>query len=284
MREFFQRFEWDEQTLTYRRVSLLSWKAIRSIPRVFFWGLLLGVGLTPLTYYSLWERYILRSVEKNIVRIRQAQQAIQAEISEIDKQRQVLYERMQKFYRPLLGMAPLSPETWNGGMGGAATTPEELPLYQTNLLLAEYLAIEKHFAEMNARLDRMPCIMPVNGPIVSGFGMRADPFTRQPKFHEGIDIDAPLGAPVRAAAAGRVITADWNNGGYGLEVEIDHFNGIVTKYAHLSKVAVKRGDLVTRGQIIGYVGSTGYSTGPHLHYEVIENGIKVNPEKYILIP
>lgn len=283
MKSFFYRFEWDEQMLAFRRVVWSPWRALRMIPQVFFWGVLAGSASVPLTY-GVWEQYFIRRVEQKIAEIREEKEKLLADISRIESHRQVLYEKVQKFYRPLLGMPPLPASEWGGGMGGAVTSAEEISLYQSHRLLIEYQSLEKQFAEVNARLQRVPCLMPVRGQIVSGYGYRNDPFTGAWQMHTGVDIDAPFGAPVRAAAAGKVITAGWDGSGYGLQVEIDHLNGLVTKYAHLSRTAVREGDMVLRGQIIGYVGSTGYSTGPHLHYEVIENGIKVNPEKYILLP
>lgn len=276
------RFEWDEQTLSYIKVSISPWKLLRSIPKSFFWGAIAG-GISLGPTYHLWEKYYIHSVENQTQAVQQAAQHIQREIQEIEKHRQALYERLQKFYRPLLGMAPLPPSAWEGGMGGSPTTPEEVGLYRSHRLLEEYMSIEQKFTEANQRLHRIPCLYPVKGPIVSEYGYRHDPFHGAWQMHTGVDIDAPMGAPVKAAAAGKVIYAGWDNGGYGIQVEIDHLNGIVTKYAHLSGTAVKVGDMVPRGQIIGYVGSTGYSTGPHLHYEVIEHGAKVNPRKYLLL-
>lgn len=283
MRSFFYRFEWDEQMLAFRRVAWSPWQALRMIPQALLWGIVVGAASLPLTY-SFWETYFVRRVQEKTAAIYRVKQELHSDIRRMERHRQLLYEKMQKFYRPLLGMAPFSAADWAGGMGGASTTHEEVSLYQSQRLLTEYLSLEKQLAEVNARLHRIPCIMPVRGRIVSGYGYRNDPFTRLWQMHTGLDIDAPFGTPVRAAAAGKVIVAGWDNGGYGIQVEIDHLNGIVTKYAHLSRTAVREGDVVLRGQVIGYVGSTGYSTGSHLHYEVIENGVKVNPEKYILLP
>jgi murein DD-endopeptidase MepM/ murein hydrolase activator NlpD len=116
--------------------------------------------------------------------------------------------------------------------------------------------------------------------IMSGFGLRRDPFTRGLAMHGGVDLREEPGAPVRATAAGRIIEADWS-GGYGRMVEIDHGGGLVTRYAHLSRIAVKPGEWVERGQIVGRVGSTGRSTGPHLHYETHIDGQAVNPLRFI---
>jgi murein DD-endopeptidase MepM/ murein hydrolase activator NlpD len=123
--------------------------------------------------------------------------------------------------------------------------------------------------------------MPVDsGWSVSSFGWRIDPFTGQNAMHEGIDFIAGIGAPVFAAAAGVVIAAE-HHSQYGKMVEIDHGNDFITRYAHASKLLVKRGELVQRGRKIAEVGSTGRSTGPHLHFEVRYRGVAQNPAKFL---
>ncbi|GIU85298.1 MAG: hypothetical protein KatS3mg008_2073 [Acidimicrobiales bacterium] len=117
---------------------------------------------------------------------------------------------------------------------------------------------------------------PVEGPVVSGFGLRVHPIYQTLRLHRGVDFDAAHGDPVRAAGPGVVVAAGWR-GGYGNAVVVDHGNGISTLYAHLSETSVKPGDLVDRGTVVGKVGSTGLSTGPHLHFEVRIYGRPVDP-------
>jgi len=131
-----------------------------------------------------------------------------------------------------------------------------------------------------AHMAATPTLWPVTGPITSWFGERTDPFNGEGAFHSGIDISCSYGQPVVAPADGTVIYADVYTG-YGRMIEIDHGNGIVTRYGHLSGFAVGDGDTVRRGQVIGYVGLSGRSTGPHLHYEVRINDTPVNPYKYL---
>jgi murein DD-endopeptidase MepM/ murein hydrolase activator NlpD len=121
---------------------------------------------------------------------------------------------------------------------------------------------------------------PVNGEVTSGFGYRMHPIFHVRKMHTGVDISAGMGTPIKAAAAGTVIFAGWR-GGYGQAVIISHGNGLATLYAHQSKLLVSVGDKVKRGEVIGKVGSTGYSTGPHLHFEVRVNGNPVDPMGYL---
>ena len=123
-------------------------------------------------------------------------------------------------------------------------------------------------------------IWPVKGPITSPFGMRINPITHKYSGHTGIDIGVPYGTPIDAADGGTVIFAGWNVA-YGNMTVIDHGGGFSTMYAHQSKQLVAVGDHVTQGQIIGYIGTTGWSTGPHLHFEIRVNGVPVNPMKYL---
>jgi murein DD-endopeptidase MepM/ murein hydrolase activator NlpD len=127
--------------------------------------------------------------------------------------------------------------------------------------------------------------LPTLAPVVdvwfsSNYGYRIDPFTGQSSFHEGIDFIAETGTPIHAAASGKVIYSGWHPQ-YGKMVEIDHGNGLVSRYAHASQLAVAEGDLVVRGQRVASVGSTGRSTGPHLHFEVRLNGVPQNPARFL---
>jgi murein DD-endopeptidase MepM/ murein hydrolase activator NlpD len=119
-------------------------------------------------------------------------------------------------------------------------------------------------------------IQPVPGAVSSGFGMRMHPILGYSRMHRGIDFRASYGTPILAVSDGRVAFAGWH-GGHGRAVAINHGGGLGTMYAHMSRIAVAPGTAVRRGQVIGYVGSTGLSTGPHLHFEVLRNGAAVDP-------
>ncbi len=136
-------------------------------------------------------------------------------------------------------------------------------------------------ADQNLR-DGTPSIRPIQGGYVSSrYGRRPDPFTGQMTFHRGLDFAAPVGSPVLAPANGRVKRAS-RKGSLGLLLEVEHANGLVTRYGHLDAILVEKGDRVERGQIVARVGNTGRSTGPHLHYEVVSNGRSENPWLYII--
>jgi murein DD-endopeptidase MepM/ murein hydrolase activator NlpD len=176
-------------------------------------------------------------------------------------------------------------------MGGGGTDAEApVPhgtldsIDQTFGALREVLgAIESRLTVVRTGVERRqalaaatPSIWPVAGYLSSAYGPRRDPFTGGSDFHSGLDISAPRGQPIQATADGTVATASYQ-GNYGNLIEIDHGFGIATRYGHLSRFAVTRGQRVRRGDIIGYVGSTGRSTSPHLHYEVLVNGRLTNP-------
>jgi murein DD-endopeptidase MepM/ murein hydrolase activator NlpD len=144
-----------------------------------------------------------------------------------------------------------------------------------------YDAIEGLIKNQDAKLASIPAIQPVSNKqlnrIASGFGMRIDPVYGTPKMHKGLDFTAPQGTPIYATGDGRVKTAARMEGGYGNHVVINHGYGYQTLYAHMVRIKVRAGQQVKRGEVIGWVGSTGKSTGPHCHYEVSVNGVDVNP-------
>ena len=157
--------------------------------------------------------------------------------------------------------------------------------------LQEFVQTQTAVAELNARWEKqlewlttLPTGIPVQGDfrVSSGFGIRNDPFTGGLAMHEGLDFTASSGTPVVATAKGTVVRSGWDMG-YGNVVEVQHAEGFSTRYAHLSKRLVQPGDLVERGSILGEVGSTGRSTGPHLHYEVFSKDRVINPANVLHI-
>ena len=167
----------------------------------------------------------------------------------------------------LIGEAPLVP-----------TMRETLEEY--NYLRTTNLA--GHSGNIFTRADAnvLPVGWPVNGRLMGGYGERSDPFSGEGAMHTGLDISAPIGTPVKATADGIVIHANWN-AGYGRCVIVDHGNGYQTWYAHLSKMDVMEGEEIRQGEVVGRVGTTGRSTGPHLHYEVRVHSTPVNPYRFL---
>jgi murein DD-endopeptidase MepM/ murein hydrolase activator NlpD len=150
-----------------------------------------------------------------------------------------------------------------------------------NFQYASYNSIEKLIKNQEEKLASIPAIQPVNNKdlnrVASGFGLRIDPIYGTPKMHKGLDFTAPQGTPIYATGNGRVIDASFDQGGYGNHVIINNGYGYKTLFGHMSKIKVKTGQKVKRGEVIGWVGNTGKSTGPHCHYEVHVNGREVNP-------
>ena len=141
--------------------------------------------------------------------------------------------------------------------------------------------LSAYLKSQRALLAAIPSRRPTLGYMTSNFGMRVDPFTGLPQLHAGIDFAAGIGVRVMATADGTVIWAS-TRGSYGETVEIEHINGLTTRYTHLSRIDVRVGQKVTRGETIGAVGNTGRSTGPHLHYEIRLNGVPQDPARFLL--
>lgn len=153
-------------------------------------------------------------------------------------------------------------------------------------LFSSWVALDRATGPLNNPTERsvvsIPSRMPLLGSVLtSSYGMRSHPVLGGMRKHSGIDLTAPTGTPVYATADGVVSRADWYSS-YGLYISLEHGASLQTRYAHLSRLAVAQGDVVKKGDLIGYVGSTGRSTGPHLHYEVRVDGLAVNPIPYMM--
>jgi murein DD-endopeptidase MepM/ murein hydrolase activator NlpD len=203
--------------------------------------------------------------------------------------------------RVLANLEPIDPQVQAAGIGGPGTSDLSLTgltgitrrsaeirvdlsalIRRANLLASSFKEAADSLAFHSARLAATPSIMPTQGWLSSAFSsMRSHPILHMARPHEGIDVSAPMGSPIEAPAAGVITAAGWETG-YGNTIKINHGFGIVTKFAHASKLLVKSGQRVSRGQRIALVGNSGLATGPHLHYEVHVNGRPVNPLKYVL--
>lgn len=289
-----KRYQFNEDTFQYERI-VLSPKDVLS--RIGFFALgglifsLLFLAVTLRYFGNLEELFLTEANTKLEQELSQQQLALGSIEIELDK----IHEQDNSFYRSILEIDRLEKNVWEAGVGGAEPAPgkhESLVMLNRSKASIQYkvkqqqqsfdnlmlLAIDK-----KDELQHIPAIRPINTSIVSGFGYRANPFHGHHEFHAGLDFRAPIGTPIKATGNGKIITAGMNKGGYGIQVEIDHGHGYMTKYAHMSKLNAKEGMEVKRGDVIGFVGNTGYSTGPHLHYEVIKAGEKSNPMDYFYV-
>ena len=174
---------------------------------------------------------------------------------------------------------PIDPEYGKQGIGGPLVAVDAASMFDTKVKeLDEAL---KHLDAMKNEARKFPIANPAPGQgVSSGFGVRRDPLIGMPAMHAGLDFRAPTGAAAKATAPGKVVKAGWN-GGSGRMVEIDHGNGYSTRYAHLSKIRVKVGQELATGDTVGDVGSSGRSTGPHLHYEIRRDGDAIDPVRFL---
>lgn len=200
------------------------------------------------------------------------------DLSKNETVKEKLEERLGDIEKRLLEMQELLDK--KGIKKELSVGGEFIPADQVNLSHIDF--VEKNINELFDVMKSLPVGTPLSGEINSGFGYRKDPFNLKSAFHPGVDIDAKFGQPVVATADGVVEYAGWYKT-YGEAVIIDHKDDYQTLYGHLSKIRVKEGQGVKAGDIIGYAGSTGRSTGPHLHYEVIKDGKTVDPANYLFL-
>ena len=191
----------------------------------------------------------------------------------------------------MAGLDQLPPDATVGGVGGLPANETRAPQVDPSALQAMEERVSKlterskeltsFYQDRGQLLASTPSIWPVRGYLSAGFGNRLDPFTNLKDFHSGIDISTPIGTRVQAPADGLVVSCGVK-GGYGNAIVVDHGYGVVTRYAHLDRFNVRPGQRVKRGDVIAFVGNTGKSTAPHLHYEVWVNDQVQNPIQFIL--
>lgn len=226
---------------------------------------------------------------------------MQQQLNQLQKKMSELEKRDNTVYRTIFESAPV-PDS--ARLKAIAKTKEETVIQslsesqlltgiaaQLNSLQRRVAYQERSYKEIDEMINNkekllaaIPAIQPVSNKdltrIASGFGTRIDPVYKVNKFHAGLDFTAPQGTPIYATADGVVKESEYNTGGYGNMVVINHGFGYETLYGHMYKIKTKRGSKVVRGQVIGYIGNTGKSTGPHCHYEVHRNGVPVDPIYY----
>ena len=291
------KYFFNPKTLSYEKYKLSRWILLLRGIGVFSFSLILGF-----IFFLIFNRFVDTPDEKLV---KSANSDLTAEIENLNQRISDLGNELNRLrlkdvtvYRSIYESEPVNDKVWQSNYEKSEKFNELRKLPNSELLveLNERLQkLQKQFVAQNKSFDqllsmaqnkkdylaRIPAIQPVANKklerIGSGFGYRTDPFYRTQRFHAGIDFTAPRGVEVYATANGVVEAVNTEIWGYGQHILINHGNGFTTLYGHLSKFKVKRGQKVIRGQLIGLIGSTGKSTGPHLHYEVHKNGEKLNP-------
>lgn len=292
------KYYYDPRTLSYRKIERTWRERLRNTG-----AFTLAIMLLAFVFFILADNLIDSPKEKRLKR-ELANMELQFELmnSKLNRVVEVVNDierRDDEVYRVLLEAEPIPDEVRNSGFGGANryeylegfayTDLLQNTARDLDMLVKRVVVQSRSFDEVmelaqnkEDLLAAIPAIQPVSNTdlrrIASGFGYRIHPIYKVRKLHTGLDFSAPVGTPIYATGDGTITVARSRNGsGYGRYVQIDHGFGYETLYGHMSRVSVRRGQQVKRGDIIGYVGNSGRSTAPHLHYEVIRNGSKINP-------
>lgn len=287
-----KHYYYDEETCTYKEEVITPKKITKKVFEYLGMGIVIGGVFFAASYSFLDDIKQKNLKEKNNQLVAQIEK-VNAKLIHLEASVEDIHNRDNNFYRSILNTSPIDNGVWNGGTGGAVTPilamqPTALRdaeaklnnlTYKIELQNRSFEHLSKLLKENQEKLKRIPAVKPVPGVVISGFGVRVHPILHIRKEHMGLDFTAPIGTPVMATADGVIVTATAGNG-YGNQIEIDHGYGFVTKFAHLSEFKVKVGDEVKRGDLIALTGNTGLSSGPHLHYEIIKNGEKIDPVDY----
>jgi murein DD-endopeptidase MepM/ murein hydrolase activator NlpD len=293
------KYYYDPDTLSYRKIEPKKSKRYRNL---FFF--LLGSALFGLIGLIILLNTDILNTPRELSLAREVENyELQFDIlgKKMEQMEQVLAnieDRDNNIYRLYFEANPIPEEQRRAGFGGVnrykslegfnnskiiTDATQRLDIIQKQMVIQskslDEIAILAE--EKEKFLEAIPAIQPVRNVdlkrMASGYGWRTDPFTKARKMHKGMDFTAPRGTPIYASGSGKIIRADNNSSGYGKHIRIDHGHGFITLYAHLSKYNVTKGQKVKRGDLIGFVGNTGRSEAPHLHYEVWKDKERINP-------
>ncbi|OIQ41323.1 MAG: peptidase M23 [Bacteroidetes bacterium MedPE-SWsnd-G1] len=291
------KYYYDAETLSYKKIKLRK----RSVFTKLF-GSVVAFGLAMILGFGVFSYFFETPKEKELKRelefLKLSENLHKKRIDQFEKVLEDLQDRDNNIYRTFFELNPIPEEQRTAGFGGVnryknlenfETSELVIDITQNMDVLSKQLKIQsesldeivKYAKNKEDLLAAIPAIQPIRSDdltrMASGYGWRTDPFTKARKRHYGMDFTAPQGTPVYATGPGRVTRVDARASGFGKHIRIDHGFGYLTLYAHLSKYNVKRGQKVKRGDLIGFVGNTGRSEAPHLHYEVWKNKHKINP-------
>ncbi|MGA0317801.1 MAG: M23 family metallopeptidase [Flavobacteriaceae bacterium] len=293
------KYYYDPETLSYRPIEITHKNRLSNIVLFILASFVFGLSSLLILLNSDWintpaeisQKRALENYELQFDILNKKLNQIEAVVANIE-------ERDNNLYRVYFEASPIPEAQRRAGFGGVnrykdlegfdnseliINTSKRLDILskQTVVQSRSLDEIERLAANKAALLEAIPSIQPIKNRdltrMASGYGYRIDPFTKKRRFHYGMDFSAKRGTPVYATGNGIVKRADNRSSGYGRHIRIDHGFGYVSLYAHLNKYNVRRGQRVKRGDIIGYVGNTGRSVGPHVHYEIFKDNKKINP-------
>ena len=293
------KYYYDHKTLSYRKIETKKSVQLRNVLAFLSASMFFGIiGLLVLLNSSIINTPTELFQAREISNYKFQFDLLNKKIEQLNIVLEDIEQRDNNVYRVLFETNPIPSEVRKAGFGGI-NRYENLEGFDNSKLVIETTKkieiltkqiviqsksldeIERLASEKEKLLSAIPSIQPIKNNdltrMASGYGFRTDPFNKSRRMHWGMDFTAPRNTPIYAASDGKVIRADSRSSGYGKHIRIDHGFGYLTLYAHLNKYNVKRGQKVKKGDIIGYVGSTGRSQAPHLHYEVQKDKKRVNP-------
>ena len=293
------KFYYDQETLSYKRIEVNNSVRFRNA----------FVFITVSALFGLIMLFVLLSspvieTPKEITQAREIEnyqlqyEQLNRKMKQIESVLDNLQDRDNQIYRVIFEANPISDDVRKAGFGGVnryadlegfdnseliISTTKKMEILSKQIVVQSKSLdeIQRMALDKEVLLSAIPSIQPINNDnlrrMASGYGWRTDPFTKSRRMHKGMDFSAPTGTPIYAPSDGKVIRVDSRSAGYGKHIRIDHGFGYVTLYGHLNEYNVRRGQRVKRGDVIGFVGNTGRSVAPHLHYEIRKDGKHLNP-------
>lgn len=291
------KYYYDSETLSYQKIKPKKGAKIRNLILMIL-GAMLFMFIGFLVFTPIFESPKEKELKRELEFVKLNEELHNKKITQLQKILEEIQDRDNNIYRLYFEVSPIPEEQRKAGFGGVNRykalegfdNSEMIIDVTKNMdILSKQLYIQSKSLDEIVKLAEnkekllaaIPAIQPVKKEdltrMASGYGWRIDPFTKARKKHLGMDFTAPRGTPVYASGDGKIVRADQKSSGYGKHIRIDHGFGYVSLYAHLNAYNVRVGQHVKRGDLIGFVGNTGRSQAPHLHYEVIKNGAKINP-------
>ncbi|WP_026998913.1 peptidoglycan DD-metalloendopeptidase family protein [Eisenibacter elegans] len=295
------KYYYDTETCKYEVVKVRPVDIVLNLLGFVTLSVIFALGMTLIfsRYYKTDQEIVLKKKNEELL---MHYKLIKKQLTEVNEMLTALQKRDDNIYRVIFEAEPIPASVRNAGTGGVNRYEDLLKkgLQEEDLIVGTFQKIDELKRKMYVQsksydeismlvknkskmLASIPAIQPINNKqltrLSSGFGVRMHPIYKVAQFHPGVDFAAPHGTPIYATGDGTITEAKFS-GGYGNAVKINHGYGYETYYAHMSAFAVRPGQKVKRGELIGYVGNTGFSTAPHLHYEVFYNGEWVNPVYY----